>query len=1058
MTNLKKTLAVVLAFAMILSMGAVSTFAYTDVAEGTIVSEAVDILSGLNILTGFEDGTFRPDETVTRAQMAAIICRTLGYEDQAQSSMGSTVFNDVAADHWASGYINVAQAQQIINGYGDGNYGPEDLVTYEQAVKMIVSALGYDLAANAKGGYPTGYLAIASAEGITKNANGKVGDAAARSSIAVLVYNALDVRLMDQELWSTDGTDTYEKSKETILSQYLDVTKWEGIVVGTPITGVATDGKYNPEETPKVGIQGGYFYYSDKGSLNKQPYVADDGTVLTKRVNADKVDVNDLLGKTVIAYIGEDEVTGADTVFAIAESKNKNTVKKISANQLVKSGEKYDNEADVIGYTEIGSNRALDLKLDNAKVYKNYLSMGTSIDTTTELRSEVLSGGVIEFISNDGDEGDYEYVNVLAYSEEVSLEEIEENNGVYLFNGYDGSTLSKVDVDDEDQLVVVYKDGVLATVADLAANDTVSVVRVTPKKEVQIFFASSATVTGVVNAYDPVEDIVTIAGTDYELSPSLSKNAEELSGEEGTFFLNVDGQIAWNETAPTAVGKYALIVASYVETSGVNTGKYIQAVLADGTVAEYEISKTAKVVDFDNKAINTDGTRSASGDGKTVIATDAAFKAYFDNYLSQLNTDDTFTAPGDGKTPTETYKATRNDLMAANELVVNLTVSNGKVSKAKLVAGTPVTGASGKYNADSARLASNGIDEDTVAFSIKDAGAAVAIDPDDITVGTVADFLSDDDTCSYLSFYDKKTGSTVYGAVVGFDMVKAVKDTNSVFVVSKKRTTTYGDENGEAYVVTGMQNGEEVSYTIYNEDASKYGFDPTALVAGDILLLGDADAEGVISEGKLLLGFDKSNPGTPIAYNKLSSSDIYDEISSGYGVLQASDKTSFKMAGGITKDNSAGTHFTAPGSETGYTKSANYVLVDFSESTTPDIYAESPSKYLFDYDGYVTYVYARAVEGTLVDVVVYRMAEKTELTASISKVVAGAASITIVDNADSIVVNSATCSNGGVTVGTDCTVTGTLAEGDTITLNVTLVKAGYTNKTMNISATVVAAS
>ena len=142
MRNLKKTLAVVLTLAMVLSMG-FSAFAYTDVAEGTKVSEAVDVLSNLNILTGFEDGTFKPEETVTRAQMAAIICRTLGYEDQAKSSMGSTVFNDVAADHWAAGYINVAQSLQIINGYGDGNFGPEDQVTYEQAVKMIVVALGY---------------------------------------------------------------------------------------------------------------------------------------------------------------------------------------------------------------------------------------------------------------------------------------------------------------------------------------------------------------------------------------------------------------------------------------------------------------------------------------------------------------------------------------------------------------------------------------------------------------------------------------------------------------------------------------------------------------------------------------------------------------------------------------------------------------------------------------------------------------------------------------------------------------------------------------------------
>ena len=126
MTNLKKTIAVVLAFAMIFSMGMISTFAYSDVEASTTVGEAVGILSNLGILTGFEDGTFKPDETVTRAQMAAIVCRTLGYESQAKSSAGTTIFNDVPGDHWAAGYINVAQSLNIINGYGDGNFGPED--------------------------------------------------------------------------------------------------------------------------------------------------------------------------------------------------------------------------------------------------------------------------------------------------------------------------------------------------------------------------------------------------------------------------------------------------------------------------------------------------------------------------------------------------------------------------------------------------------------------------------------------------------------------------------------------------------------------------------------------------------------------------------------------------------------------------------------------------------------------------------------------------------------------------------------------------------------------
>ncbi|MBQ8764900.1 MAG: S-layer homology domain-containing protein, partial [Clostridia bacterium] len=215
MKNLKKTLAVVLAFAMILSMG-FSAFAYTDVTAGTKVAEAVGILSNLNIFTGFEDGTFKPNDTVTRAQMAAIICRTLGYEDQAVASTGTTNFYDVAASHWASGYINVAESLQIVNGYGNGAFGPEDQVTYEQAIKMIVVALGYELDAQAKGGWSTGYLAVAAREGITKNSNGVVGTPAARGTIAVLVYNSLEVRLMDQWTWTPNGDkDEYGKLDET---------------------------------------------------------------------------------------------------------------------------------------------------------------------------------------------------------------------------------------------------------------------------------------------------------------------------------------------------------------------------------------------------------------------------------------------------------------------------------------------------------------------------------------------------------------------------------------------------------------------------------------------------------------------------------------------------------------------------------------------------------------------------------------------------------------------------------------------------------------------------
>lgn len=74
-----------------------------------------------------------------------IICRLLDKEEEALASVGKTKFTDVSADHWASGYINVASQAGIINGDGNGLFRPGDEVTYEEAVKMVVCACGFRL-------------------------------------------------------------------------------------------------------------------------------------------------------------------------------------------------------------------------------------------------------------------------------------------------------------------------------------------------------------------------------------------------------------------------------------------------------------------------------------------------------------------------------------------------------------------------------------------------------------------------------------------------------------------------------------------------------------------------------------------------------------------------------------------------------------------------------------------------------------------------------------------------------------------------------------------------
>ena len=110
MRNLKKVLALVVAVAMIASMGLVASAAsYSDVAANASYADAVNLLSNLGIIKGYEDGTFKPDNTVTRAEAATMIVRMLALDDEVEA--GDTNFTDVAADTFT---VNTGNAGKSI--------------------------------------------------------------------------------------------------------------------------------------------------------------------------------------------------------------------------------------------------------------------------------------------------------------------------------------------------------------------------------------------------------------------------------------------------------------------------------------------------------------------------------------------------------------------------------------------------------------------------------------------------------------------------------------------------------------------------------------------------------------------------------------------------------------------------------------------------------------------------------------------------------------------------------------------------------------------------------
>ena len=196
----------------------------TAFAQNTAFEAVTDELAELGIMQGDPDGNLRLDEEVTRAEMAKIITAALGMSVIEQTE---TVFDDVQKTYWASGYIDTAQKFGIIHGNGDGTFAPEDSVTNEQVIKMIVCALGYEPLALSRGGYPLGHIQIANTYGMLEGVDFVGTENALRGDVALLISNALDIPLIKQAGFGTNIEYQIMNGKnnvplETLRTQYFN--------------------------------------------------------------------------------------------------------------------------------------------------------------------------------------------------------------------------------------------------------------------------------------------------------------------------------------------------------------------------------------------------------------------------------------------------------------------------------------------------------------------------------------------------------------------------------------------------------------------------------------------------------------------------------------------------------------------------------------------------------------------------------------------------------------------------------------------------------------------
>ena len=212
---MKKVLSIVLSIAMVVCLAPTMAFAATTNAQsnaaysditGTACEGAVNVLSALKVVDGFTDGTYKPEQTVTRAQMAKLIVTALGVADYATAK--TSKYTDMGAATWAIPYVEYASNLNIVNGVGNGKFNPNGTVTYEQAATMVVRALGYtDSCKEMNGTWPAIYIQKAMALNIFDDVVNGGANGANRGDVAIMLYNALDLA---QVYADADGATHYK--------------------------------------------------------------------------------------------------------------------------------------------------------------------------------------------------------------------------------------------------------------------------------------------------------------------------------------------------------------------------------------------------------------------------------------------------------------------------------------------------------------------------------------------------------------------------------------------------------------------------------------------------------------------------------------------------------------------------------------------------------------------------------------------------------------------------------------------------------------------------------
>lgn len=581
---MKKLMAMLITVVMLASMVVMPSASaeFNDVSETHQYRKAITTLSTLSVISGYDDGTFKPDGAITRAEFTKLVVFMLGLQDMQYTQY---TFGDVDPTHWARNYIQTGYEIGVIAGFEDGEFKSEEHVTYAQALKMIVCTLGYEdfalqLPVEENSGWADRYIQEGNVLGLTKGITGtEFYGEASRGVVAQILYNALEI-----EMYESNGYSNV-KTEKTLMNNYLKVKKVKGTLVGVDDDVTEDCTVRLPEQYIDILTSQGDEILIDYSAYTQQPS-----------------DLIKYLGSTITLYYRQVSDNDDRILISIDTDSTKNSVLEVNSEDI---GE-YDGST--FKYYESGSSKAKTLKMKAEDIAVRYngkvVASGDSVElpdgtyTRKEALLEWLNPASDNFIYGDikltdnGNDGTYDMIQIYNYETIVALS-APTTTDYRISDKLTSGNYLILDPQSSSYTYTITKDGKDIPVTSITANDVVLYAK-SLDGELYTLIVTNKTVSGKITAISS-DNTITIEGKHYTLGDKCEsyikdkENKEIKTGSNGTFYLDAFGTAVFGTIQEVAASPYAYITNTFRED-----GKYFISVYAPSTVASEVMSYPLK--------------------------------------------------------------------------------------------------------------------------------------------------------------------------------------------------------------------------------------------------------------------------------------------------------------------------------------------------------------------------------------------------------------------------------------------------------------------------------